>query len=156
MKNKPPQGRPLLIFGTTTTEKTVLQQLQLDFQAEIAVPNVNTQQQLAKIMQHSSIFSDSEIRDAIADIAESTGSDQIGVGVQRVLLGIQTASDAEEASDRTSGGGFITDVDDLLSWRSVGWKYFQEPDWRNWCTAIYARLWVSSITWSSIAVSRPV
>jgi vesicle-fusing ATPase len=70
MKNKPPQGRPLLIFGTTS-EKTVLQQLQLDFQAQIAVPNVNSQDQLAKIMQHSGIFSDSEIRGAIADISPS-------------------------------------------------------------------------------------
>jgi vesicle-fusing ATPase len=99
MKNKPPQGRPLLIFGTTS-EKTVLQQLQLDFQAQIAVPNVNTQDQLAKIMQHSGIFSDSEIRGAIADIAESTGGDQIGVGVQRVLLGIQTAMQDENRAGR--------------------------------------------------------
>jgi vesicle-fusing ATPase len=99
MKNKPPQGRPLLIFGTTS-EKTVLQQLQLDFQAQIAVPNVNTQDQLAKIMQHSGIFSDSEIRGAINDIAESTGGDQIGVGVQRVLLGIQTAMQDENRAGR--------------------------------------------------------
>ena len=99
MKNKPPQGRPLLIFGTTS-EKTVLQQLQLDFQAQIAVPNVNSQDQLAKIMQHSGIFSDSEIRGAIADIAESTGGDQIGVGVQRVLLGIQTAMQDENRATR--------------------------------------------------------
>jgi vesicle-fusing ATPase len=99
MKNKPPQGRPLLIFGTTS-EKTVLQQLQLDFQAQIAVPNVNTQDQLAKIMQHSGIFSDSEIKGAINDIAESTGGDQIGVGVQRVLLGIQTAMQDENRAGR--------------------------------------------------------
>jgi vesicle-fusing ATPase len=99
MKNKPPQGRPLLIFGTTS-EKTVLQQLQLDFQAQIAVPNVNSQDQLAKIMQHSGIFSDSEIRAAINDIAESTGGDQIGVGVQRVLLGIQTAMQDENRAGR--------------------------------------------------------
>jgi vesicle-fusing ATPase len=99
MKNKPPQGRPLLIFGTTS-EKTVLQQLQLDFQAQIAVPNVNTQDQLAKIMQHSGIFSDSEIRGAIGNIEETTGSKEIGVGVQRVLLGIQTAMQDQDRAGR--------------------------------------------------------
>jgi vesicle-fusing ATPase len=55
---------------------------------------------LAKIMQHSGIFSDSEIRGAINDIAESTGGDQIGVGVQRVLLGIQTAMQDENRAGR--------------------------------------------------------
>jgi vesicle-fusing ATPase len=99
MKNKPPSGRPLLIFGTTS-EKTVLQQLQLDFQAQIAVPNVNTQDQLAKIMQHSGIFSDSEIRGAIGHIEETTGSKEIGVGVQRVLLGIQTAMQDQDRASR--------------------------------------------------------
>lgn len=99
MKNKPPAGRPLLIFGTTS-EKTVLQQLQLDFQAQIAVPNVNTQDQLAKIMQHSGIFSDSEIRGAIGHIEETTGSKEIGVGVQRVLLGIQTAMQDQNRAGR--------------------------------------------------------
>lgn len=99
MKNKPPSGRPLLIFGTTS-EKTVLQQLQLDFQAQIAVPNVNTQDQLAKIMQHSGIFSDSEIRGAIGHIEETTGSKEIGVGVQRVLLGIQTAMQDQNRAGR--------------------------------------------------------
>jgi vesicle-fusing ATPase len=99
MKNKPPSGRPLLIFGTTS-EKTVLQQLQLDFQQEIAVPNVNTQDQLAKIMQHSGIFSDSEIRGAIRHIEETTGSKEIGVGVARVLLGIQTAMQDQDRPSR--------------------------------------------------------
>jgi vesicle-fusing ATPase len=99
MKNKPPSGRPLLIFGTTS-EKTVLQQLQLDFQAQIAVPNVNTQEQLAKIMQDSGIFSDGEIQGAIRRIEETTGGREIGVGVQRVLLSIQTAMQDEDRAGR--------------------------------------------------------
>lgn len=109
MKNKPPNGRPLLIFGTTS-EKTVLQQLQLGFDAQIAVPNVNSQDQLAKIMQHSGIFSDSDIRGAIGNIEETTGSKEIGVGVGRVLLGIQTAM-----QDRNRAGRFAEVMSDAIA-----------------------------------------
>lgn len=99
MKNKPPAGRPLLIFGTTS-EKTVLQQLQLDFKAQIAVPNVNSQRELANIMEHSGAFSESDIRSAIGNIEETTGGKDIGVGVQRVLLGIQTAMQDSDRAGR--------------------------------------------------------
>lgn len=99
MKNKPPSGRPLLIIGTTS-EKTVLQQLQLDFKAQIAVPNVNTQRELANIMEHSGEFSEADIRSAIGAIEETTGGKEIGVGVQRVLLGIQTAMQDRDRATR--------------------------------------------------------
>merc|ERR1711939_759780 len=56
MENKPPKGRPLLILATTS-ERTILQQLQLNFMAHIPVPNVQTQQELAHIMQESGAFS---------------------------------------------------------------------------------------------------
>lgn len=109
MKNKPPAGRPLLIFGTTS-EKTVLQQLQLDFKAQIAVPNVNTQRELANIMEHSGAFSESDVRSAIGSIEETTGSKEIGVGVQRVLLGIQTAM-----QDRDRAGRFAEVMADAIA-----------------------------------------
>jgi vesicle-fusing ATPase len=51
-------------------------------------------------MQHSGIFSDSEIRGAIGHIEETTGSKEIGVGVQRVLLGIQTAMQDQNRAGR--------------------------------------------------------
>lgn len=89
MKNKPPKARPLLILATTS-EKTVMNQLQLEFRAQIAVPNVRTQQELGHIMQESRAFEESDIRRAIGEIEETTQSRDIGVGVSQILLGVQT------------------------------------------------------------------
>ena len=90
MENKPPKGRPLLIIATTS-ERTVLQQLQLYFNTQIAVPNVQSQQELAQIMQESGAFDASDVQRVISGIEQTTQSRNIGVGIQQILLGIQTA-----------------------------------------------------------------
>lgn len=90
IENKPPKGRPLLVLATTS-ERTVLQQLQLNFKAQIAVPNVQTQQELAHIMQESGQFGDGDIQRAMSDIASTTQGQRINVGVQQVLLCIERA-----------------------------------------------------------------
>ncbi|KAF2649393.1 vesicle-fusing ATPase [Lophiostoma macrostomum CBS 122681] len=102
LKKKPEKkGRRLLILATTT-ERTVLQQLDLfsKFDAEIAVPNVNTQAELANVLQHSGAFSDRDLQRAIGEIQEITGDTRIGVGVERVLKGIQTAKQDSDLPGR--------------------------------------------------------
>jgi vesicle-fusing ATPase len=56
-----------LIFATTT-ERSVLHQLDLfaRFDAEIAVPNVNTQAELANVLRESGAFSDHDQRSPVA------------------------------------------------------------------------------------------
>lgn len=85
MGNKPPKGRPLLIIATTS-ERSVLQQLQLKFNAEIAIPNVR-QNELPQIMEQSGEFSSQDIQRAVSEIGDFPG----GVGIQQVILAIQTA-----------------------------------------------------------------
>ena len=98
MENKPPKGRPLLIMATTS-ERTVTQQLQLNFEAQIAVPNVNSQQELAHVMQDSGAFDSNDIQRAIGEIEQTVGNRNIGVGIRQVLLRIQTAmQDADQAN----------------------------------------------------------
>ena len=98
MENKPPKGRPLLIMATTS-ERTVTQQLQLNFEAQIAVPNVNSQQELAHVMQDSGAFDSNDIQRAIGEIEQTVGNRNIGVGIRQVLLRIQTAmQDADRAN----------------------------------------------------------
>ena len=99
MENKPPKGRPLLIMATTS-ERTVLQQLQLHFKAQIAVPNVQSQQELAHIMEESGAFGAQAIQRVIGEIEETTQRREIGVGVQQVLLGIQTAMQDPDRAGR--------------------------------------------------------
>ncbi|KAI5236949.1 AAA-domain-containing protein [Aureobasidium subglaciale] len=99
MQNKPPKGRPLLIFATTSS-RSVLQQLQLDFSAQVAVPNVQTQPELAAIMKQSGVFSDPDINRALGEIEETTGSKTINVGVSSILLAIQTAKQDQDKTGR--------------------------------------------------------
>jgi vesicle-fusing ATPase len=99
MQNKPPKGRPLLIFATTSS-RSVLQQLQLDFSAQIPVPNVQTQSELAVIMKQSGVFSDSDINRALGEVEETTGSKTINVGVSSILLAIQTAKQDQDKTGR--------------------------------------------------------
>jgi vesicle-fusing ATPase len=99
MDNRPPKDRPLLIIATSS-ERTVLQQLQLGFKAQIAVPNLQTQEELAHVMRESGQFDAEGIQRAIAEIEETTGSKQIGVGIQQILLGIQTAMQDPDRAGR--------------------------------------------------------
>jgi vesicle-fusing ATPase len=93
------QDRRLLIFATTT-ERSVLTQLDLfsRFDAEIAVPNVNSQQELGHILQESGAFDN--IDRAIREIQESTGSQEIGVGIKKILTGIETAKQDQDVPGR--------------------------------------------------------
>lgn len=99
MENKPPKGRPLLILATTS-ERTVLQQLQLNFKAQIAVPNVRTQQELAHIMQETGVFEGNDVQRVVGEIEQETGGKEIGVGVSQILLGIQTAMQDKDRAGR--------------------------------------------------------
>ena len=90
-----------MIFATTT-ERSVLTQLDLfsRFDAEIAVPNINTQAELAHILQHSQAFSDRELQQAIGEIQEITGSAEVGVGIKKILTGIETAKQDQDMPGR--------------------------------------------------------
>lgn len=99
MDNRPPKGRPLLIIATTS-ERTVMQQLQLAFKAQIAVPNVRSQQELAYIMQESGAFEAQDVPRVMEEIEGTTGRQDINVGVQQVLLGIQTARQRSDRAGR--------------------------------------------------------
>jgi vesicle-fusing ATPase len=90
-----------LIFATTT-ERSVLTQLDLfsRFDAEIAVPNVNTQAELANVLRESGAFSDDDQKRAISEIEEITGSQDIGVGIKKILTGIETAKQDQDVPGR--------------------------------------------------------
>ncbi|EAW09819.1 AAA family ATPase SEC18 [Aspergillus clavatus NRRL 1] len=92
LRKQPTKGRRLLILATTT-ERAVLKQLDLynSFNADIMVPNVMTYDELRYIMEQSGAFEDSEIDQALEEVGGLTEDKTIGVGVKKVLLGIETA-----------------------------------------------------------------
>lgn len=100
LRKQPPSGRQLLILATTS-DKTVMQQLGIwnDFSADIPVPTVSTYQELEYVVRESKAFAPQEISSSLREIQEITGSQDVRVGIKRVLLAIETAKqDANKAS----------------------------------------------------------
>jgi len=98
LTKQPPNGRRLLIMGTTT-QRSVLQQLDLfsSFDRELAVPNVNTHEELASVLREVRAFdSEADLTESLNEVREITGTDEVGVGIKRVLLGVETARQSPE------------------------------------------------------------
>lgn len=99
LKKEPPKGRRLLVLATTG-ERSVMQQLDLftAFDSDIAVPNVNGYAELSHILEKSNVFQDPAR--AIKELRETTGSDSVGVGIKKILLGIETAKQDRDREGR--------------------------------------------------------
>ncbi|KAK4693932.1 vesicle-fusing ATPase, partial [Lecanoromycetidae sp. Uapishka_2] len=99
LKKEPPKGRRLLVLATTG-ERSVLQQLDVftSFDSDIAVPNVNDFAELSFIMNQSGAFPHPER--AIQELREMTQSESVGVGIKKVLLGIETAKQDRDREGR--------------------------------------------------------
>ncbi len=104
LTKEPPKGRRLLILGTTT-ERSVLQQLGISgcFNADLAVPNVNTHAELRHVLRESGAFEEREQERAIAEIRDVTRREEVGVGIKNILLGIETAKQDEDMVGRFVG-----------------------------------------------------
>jgi len=71
-----------------------MQQLDLfsSFDREVPVPNVNSHNELAKILREVRAFdSETDIAEALNELRDLTGTDEVGVGIKRVLRNVETA-----------------------------------------------------------------
>lgn len=119
LRKNPPKGRRLLILATTT-ERSVLQQLDVfnTFDADIPVPTLNTFEELTRVMQQSQAFSPADSQTALSEIRELTRSEEIGVGIKRILLGIETAKQDE----RNMGVRFAGVISKAVQERSIAYR----------------------------------
>ncbi|KAK9461861.1 P-loop containing nucleoside triphosphate hydrolase protein [Lipomyces oligophaga] len=101
MRKQPPNGRRLLIIATTT-ERSVLQQMDIlsKFDAQIAVPNVSTPQELSYILQEADAFGDGKsksdqgrqkIQYILSALKDQTGRESVEVGIKQILVNMYTA-----------------------------------------------------------------
>ena len=83
----------------------MLTQLDLfnSFDADIAVPNVNTYDELSHILKESGAFSNADRQRALREMQERTQSEAVGVGIKKILLGIETARQDEDMPGRFAG-----------------------------------------------------
>lgn len=96
LRKQPPSGRRLLILATAT-ERSVLQQLDIfgHFNSDVSVPTLKNFNELALVMRESQVFSEADAQQAISEIQQITGSQDVGIGIKKVLLGIDTARQDE-------------------------------------------------------------
>lgn len=99
LKKQPPKGRRLLVL-VTTSERSVLQQLDLftAFDSDIAISNVNYSHELSYILKQSGVFQEPDR--AIRKLKEMTGTENVKVGIKKVLLGIETAKQDLDREER--------------------------------------------------------
>lgn len=92
LRKQPTKDRRLLVLATTT-QRAVLKNLDVynSFNSDIMVPHVNTYEELQFIMEQSNAFDQREIGMALSEIGGISDDGTIGVGVKKVLLGIETA-----------------------------------------------------------------
>ena len=119
LKKQPPQGRRLLILATTT-ERSVLQQLDVfnSFDADVPVPTLNTYDELALVMQDSKAFTLNDAQTALKEIKDITRSEEIGVGIKKILLGIETA----KQDSRNTGTRFAAVISKAVAERSIAYQ----------------------------------
>jgi vesicle-fusing ATPase len=104
LSKQPPKGRRLLILATTT-ERSILQQLDIfnSFNSDIPVPNVNSYEELQHVMHESGAFSRQDVQRSLQEIRDITQSEEVGVGIKRILLGIETAKQDADMASRFGG-----------------------------------------------------
>ncbi|RKF60539.1 Vesicular-fusion protein sec18 [Erysiphe neolycopersici] len=93
LTNQPPAPRRILILGTTS-QRSALQQLDLQqiFDAEIAVPNVNTHKELANVLREVQAFeNDNQLTSCLNTLRDITDTDHIGIGIKKVLHAVRIA-----------------------------------------------------------------
>jgi vesicle-fusing ATPase len=86
-------GKSLLVIGTTS-QSSALRQLDLFqlFNKTIAVPNVNTHEELDAVLREANAFGNAADRtEALNALMEMTGHEQVGVSVKQVLLAVELA-----------------------------------------------------------------
>ena len=87
------QGRRLLILATTS-RLSALQMLDMEeiFNDKINVPAVTKYEELASLIQQARAFEDdSDINASLNELRSITGSDNVGLGVKKVLNAISSA-----------------------------------------------------------------
>ncbi|KAJ2369681.1 transport between ER and Golgi ATPase protein, partial [Coemansia sp. RSA 2607] len=102
IKKQPPKGRRLLIVGTTS-ERDVLSQMDMlsAFSNEILVENVNTLEEMDRVLQHVRLFDDaSDYARMCSDLAPHFEGRIFSIGIKKLLLLIETARQDPEKYER--------------------------------------------------------
>ncbi|KAG4302358.1 hypothetical protein PCANB_001375 [Pneumocystis canis] len=100
-RKQPPKNRRLLIIATSS-EKTVLSQMDFlpSFDADLPIPNVSHLHELNIILKNLQFLSDTERDLTLKSINEIHHSQEINIGIARIISIVETARQDEEYKER--------------------------------------------------------
>ena len=101
LRKKPPKGRKLLVLATTS-KFSVLDLLEMTehFNAKIAVPTLQSYQEVATVMNESRLFTQEDISRSLTEVKEITRSENVGVGIKNILFAVMTAKQDSDVAGR--------------------------------------------------------
>jgi vesicle-fusing ATPase len=108
-RKRPKKSRRLLVIGTTS-ERTILKQMGLVTDGEIAVPAVSGLDELNQILLSVKAFDDVTRERAVRDLQERTQTRDVKVGIKTILSTLETCVQRDQDIDEAANN-FI----DLLS-----------------------------------------
>ncbi|RDL41279.1 p-loop containing nucleoside triphosphate hydrolase [Venustampulla echinocandica] len=100
-------GRRLLVLGTTS-QRSVMVQLDVKqtFNRELAVPNINTHEELKTALREFGSFeNESDLIESLNELRAITGTDKVGVGIKNILTTVGQAK-----RDRNNFPGTFADM----------------------------------------------
>ncbi|KAI1230225.1 hypothetical protein IHE44_0010190 [Lamprotornis superbus] len=108
LKKAPPQGRKLLIIGTTS-RKDVLQEMEMlnAFSTTIHVPNIATGEQLMEALELLGNFKDKER----STIAQNVKGKPVWIGIKKLLMLIEMSLQTEGGPSARSTAGKVTNLE---------------------------------------------
>lgn len=87
------QGRRLLVLGTTS-QRSVMVQLDMKqtFNRELAVPNINTHEELrTALIEFGAFENESDLNQSLTELRDITGTEKVGLGIKNILTTVGQA-----------------------------------------------------------------
>jgi vesicle-fusing ATPase len=78
----------------TTSQRSIMRQLDLQplFDRELAVPSIQSHRELASVLREIGAFeNNADLAESLNELGEITGTDQVGVGIKKVLTAVGQA-----------------------------------------------------------------
>lgn len=81
------------------------------------MPNINSHTELASVLREVNAFeNEADLRASLHELKDITGTEQVGVGIKKVLLAVGEAKQEELASNGGMGGsGMATRFAEVIS-----------------------------------------
>lgn len=104
LRKQPPKNRRLLILATTSHRSDMNRLGMMDcFDAEIGVPDVASTEELWHILRELRAFNDDGCKRTLEELQSQIMSDQLGVGVKKILSSIENAQQDVDPPGRLAG-----------------------------------------------------